>query len=108
VPLQFRFHGEVTPFSDHFPFNAAGVPSLWFSRTTLVTARHFHHTVLDTPAVVSFDLLAGIAAFEAALVHELAFSARWPFPSRMPPALSAKIRRTAEDWSVTPRSRRPR
>lgn len=60
--LRFRFREEVTPFSDHFPFNAAGVPSLWFYRETLGSGRHFHHTVQDTPAAVSFDVIAGDTA----------------------------------------------
>jgi len=98
TPLQFRIHEEITPFSDHFPFNAAGSPSLWFYRQTLASGRHFHHTVLDTPAAVSFDRIAELAGFQTELVRELAFAARWPFPPRMPKALAGRIAEEAEKW----------
>lgn len=105
TPLQFRVAEDVNPFSDQFPFNAAGVPSLWFYRPTLTTGRHFHHTVRDTPAAVSCDLVAEMAAFQTSLVRELAYKPRWPFPSRMPPALAARIAREAEEWLGLKRTR---
>lgn len=98
VPLQFRVGDEISPFSDHFPFNAAGVPSLWFYRPTLTTGRHFHHTTRDSLAGLSLDLVADMAAFQASLVRELAFAARLPFPASLPPLLAARISRAAEEW----------
>ena len=44
---------EITPFSDHFPFNRCGIPSLWFMRTNFPGGRWQHHSLHDTLANVS-------------------------------------------------------
>ena len=56
---------ELRPFSDHFPFNCRGVPSLWFSRQTVTAGRHYHHTVPNALDAVSFNYLAELAGFLA-------------------------------------------
>jgi len=84
--LQFAPKHEIIPFSDQFPFNCRGVPSLWFCRLTIVAGRHFHHTVRDTLSEISFDGLARLAEFQAEMVETLATAAKFPFAA----ALSAK------------------
>ena len=46
--LSVALKPEVTPFGDIFPFNWAGVPSLWFFRTNTPGARWQHHSPSDS------------------------------------------------------------
>jgi hypothetical protein len=96
--LQFKPIREFCPFSDQFPFNCRGVPSLWFCRYTITAGRHFHHTVRDTLSEVSFDRMAALAAFQADLVQELASAARFPFPASLPAKMQQEIAATRKAW----------
>ena len=90
--MQFKILEEICPFSDQFAFNAAGIPSIWFFRPTCATGRHYYHTVRDSLAQMSFDVIARLAEFQAKLVRRLAFGRDLPFASR----LRGKLRREAE------------
>ena len=96
--LQFTVTEDIGPFSDHFPLNVAGAPSLCFSRRTLAAGRHFHHTVRDTPAEVSFGHIARLAEFQAGLIRKLAWSRRFPFPTSFPPKLKRRTAQARKDW----------
>jgi aminoglycoside 3-N-acetyltransferase len=95
---QFKLAPGVFEFGDQFPFNVAHVPSLWFYRVTMPDARHFHHTVRDSLAEISFAGLAALAAFEAELVRTPAFSRDLPFRAEMPAAMRRRIKRLAQAW----------
>lgn len=97
-PLQFKPTQEVCPFSDQFPFNCLGVPSLWFYRKTVTAGRHFHHTLRDTLSEISFDRLALLADFEAGLVETLASAERFPFPTRFSRRLRQAIADAKQNW----------
>jgi len=97
-PLQFRIAEDVSPFSDQFPFNTKGAPSLWFYRRTTAGGRHYHHTVRDGLAEVSFEYIARLAEFEARLIRELACVKRWPFPTRFPAELKSQLAEARRDW----------
>jgi aminoglycoside 3-N-acetyltransferase len=96
--LQIQAAKEINPFSDHFPFNAIGIPSLWFYRKTTASGRHYHHTVRDTLAEISFKGIADLARFEADLIISMARSDKFPFPIDIPPEMKALIKVKRRDW----------
>jgi hypothetical protein len=98
APLQLKIIEELCPFSDQFPFNCQGVPSLWFYRQTTAAGRHYHHTVRDTLAEISLDQLARLAEFQAALVRQLSRRAEWPFRRRFPPPLKKEVAAARKRW----------
>lgn len=75
---------DVSPFSDQFPFNMLGVPSIWFYRSNFFGSRFFHHSEHDQVDVLDFDLLARTAEVAGAMVADLAASEKLPFPATIP------------------------
>ncbi|MDO8542143.1 MAG: M28 family peptidase [Opitutaceae bacterium] len=84
---------EITPFSDHFAFNRAGVPSLWFMRTNSSGGRWQHHSVHDNLLHVSAEELRRLLTAVQPLIATLGNSLRWPFPTALPAAQHALARR---------------
>lgn len=94
---------ELCPYSDHFPFNLLGIPSLWFNRRNTPTSRWFHHSVDDEPSVLSPRKLVECAEVVYTLISHLADCRSWPFPRKIPPSASAEIRRLARGlYGITP------
>jgi hypothetical protein len=83
---------EVTPFSDQFPFNRAGVPSLWFMRTNFPGGRWQHHSGHDSLENVSVAEVQRLLRAVHPLVAELADSRKWPFAGWLPAELHATAR----------------
>ncbi len=85
----------VTPFVDNFPFNRAGVPSLWFMRGNFPGGRWQHHSPHDTLNHVSVvelvRLLRGVTPF----VQRLAAETRWPFAATVPADQRREARRVS-------------
>ena len=75
---------EVTPFSDQFPFNRAGIPSLWFMRTNFPGGRWQHHSTHDSLHNVSITEVQRLLQAVHPLVTSLAAQTKWPFPARLP------------------------
>lgn len=75
---------ELNPFSDQFPFNRAGVPSLWFTRTNFPGGRWQHHSPHDTLANVSAEEVQRLLAAVHPLVATLARAVKWPFRDALP------------------------
>jgi aminoglycoside 3-N-acetyltransferase len=96
--LQFAPKQDIIPFSDQFPFNCRGVPSLWFCRLTIAAGRHFHHTVRDTLSEIAFDRLAALAEFQADLVETLATAARFPFAATLSTRLQQDVAAMRKKW----------
>lgn len=94
---------EVTPFGDIFPFNWAGVPSLWFFRTNTPGARWQHHSPSDSLENVSLDALERLIGALVPLVSGFAESARWSFARRPPLAQRRVIARLGEELFGFPR-----
>ena len=88
---------EITPFADHFPFNRAGVPSLWFMRTNFPGGRWQHHSRHDTLQNVSGAEVQRLLTAVCPLIVKLAAAARWPFRSRLPAAQQATARRLGRE-----------
>jgi len=88
---------EVTPFVDNFPFNRAGVPSLWFMRPNFPGGRWQHHSPHDTLEHVSVDEVVRLLRAVGPLVAGLAEAARWPFVPALPAAQRAAARKLGRE-----------
>lgn len=96
----------VSPFLDNFPFNWAGVPSLYFGRINFPGGRWQHHSHHDTLANVSIGEIARLLHALHPLVARLATQARWPFPGGLPPAQQASANRFGRELFGFPWKRR--
>lgn len=104
---------EITPFSDHYPFNLAGVPTVWLYRSNCPGGRWYHHSRLDTMDKLDMARLARTTDLVASMVHELAHSASLPFSRAIPTPQRRQIERYRKelfdpigDWR-TPELMRP-
>jgi hypothetical protein len=88
---------EITPFSDQFPFNRAGISSLWFMRTNFPGGRWQHHSTHDSLANVSIHEVQRLLMAVHPLVTSLAARERWPFPAKLPAAAMATARRIGRE-----------
>lgn len=82
---------DISPFSDQFPFNMFGIPSLWFHRTNCPGGRWYHHSKYDEPASLSNDLIARTINTQAAILADLADRPRMPFRRLIPPDQKKRI-----------------
>lgn len=88
---------EVIPFSDQFPFNRVGVPSVWFMRTNSSGGRWQHHSAHDSLENVSVEEVRRLLAAVHPFAEELARSAKWPFAAQLPAAQLATARRIGRE-----------
>ncbi|MCE9615744.1 MAG: M28 family peptidase [Lentisphaerae bacterium] len=88
---------NINPYSDHFPFVVAGVPSVFLHRSNCIAGRFFHHRPDDDLSRVSFPLVAALLDGSAGLLGELATCPTIPFPREIEPAQAEKARRYWED-----------
>lgn len=89
---------ELSPFSDHFPLNLAGIPSAWYYRKTFAAARHFHHSRKETDEVVSPAVLARTTLHQVALLEKLTAAGEPPFPSVVPAEQRKRLSKMAMEW----------
>ncbi len=82
---------EVSPYSDMFPFNVFGAPSVWFYRVNMPTGRFFHHSEHDDLPAVSSGQIARTAAATARLARQAAFGPP-PWKREIPEQQTQKIR----------------
>jgi hypothetical protein len=95
--LEVEVLPEITPFSDQFPFNRVGVPSLWFMRTNFPGGRWQHHSIHDSLQNVSIPEVQRLLGAVYPLIHSLGSRAKWPFPSELPPREQALARRIGRE-----------
>jgi Zn-dependent M28 family amino/carboxypeptidase len=95
--LAVRVSRAVTPFSDHFPFTAFGVPAAWFCRPNFPGGRWQHHCVHDRPENCSLEVLCEIANAVGAVGAEVADAARLPFDGDFGPDQAPIIDRYARE-----------
>ncbi len=88
---------EVSPFSDMFPFNVHGVPSVFFHRMNQAGTRYFHHSHLDDLQSISSQVIAMHANALAHLAYQCAFS-DLPFRRAIPDAQMAEVRELAAKY----------
>ncbi len=101
-----RIERAVNPYSDHFPFNIAGVPSLWLSRPSMMGSGYWTlHSVHDNLDNVCPHVLARTVDTTRSLLAEVVSADRLGFPRKIAPPLAAEVRRVARSayhhpWSA--------
>ncbi|MGW8179487.1 MAG: M28 family metallopeptidase [bacterium] len=90
---------EICPFSDHFPLNYFGVPIVWYYRMTYTAARHFHHSALETPDVVSPNVLERTARHQAGILDLVANSEKLPYPRKVPDSQMKQLKKMGKEWA---------
>ena len=87
---------EVNPYSDHFPFNIAGVPSVWISRPSMLGGLYWTlHSKHDNLENISLETVAKTANAYARVLDDLANCQRLPFPRTIPRDQTSEVRRIA-------------
>ena len=76
--------GEISPYSDQYPFNRVGVPSVWFYRMNTADGRWHHHASHDNLDVISPQALAMTATAATHIAHDLTARDEMPFPREFP------------------------
>lgn len=89
---------EVNPYSDHFPLNIRGVPSVWVSRLSLFKASYWTlHSAHDNLDNISLDVCAGTISVYGSILAELAAEVRMPFPRRISQKLMREVKRVSRE-----------
>ena len=88
---------HVSPFSDMFPFNVRGCPSVFLHRMNQAGTRYFHHSHLDDLQSISSDVIATHANAAAHLAHVAAF-AEPPFERTIPEGQMQEVSEMAERY----------
>ena len=78
---------EPSPYGDHFPFVAIGVPGMWLYRPNCAGGRFYHHRPDDDLTRVSPVLMARYLTAVGAFIHDLSNAKRLPYKRVLPPEL---------------------
>ncbi|OGG57281.1 MAG: hypothetical protein A3F84_02160 [Candidatus Handelsmanbacteria bacterium RIFCSPLOWO2_12_FULL_64_10] len=96
----FPYGQRLSPFSDHYPFFEAGVPTASVGDVEAAfTGRGFGHTAFDTLDKVQLSNLRDAASVVSRLVLRMADVARWPARRRGPEQV-ARIKRGEPNLKV--------
>lgn len=96
--LDVEVDGRVCPFADHFPFAAAGVPSVWLYRSNVSGGHRWqHHSQEDSLQNVSVEQADAVARAVGAMVGRLAGSRQWRWKRTLPSAVRAETARLARE-----------
>jgi hypothetical protein len=89
---------EVSPYSDHFPLNICGVPSVWATRLSLFKASYWTlHSVHDNLNNISLDVCARTISIYGNILQDLASRSQIPFPRKISPKLMQEVRKVAKE-----------
>ena len=87
-----RITRAIHPYSDHFPFNIVGVPSISLGRTVLASGGCWQlHSVHDNTDHVSAAVLARTIDTSADLIDRIANARALPFPRSIAPGLKREV-----------------
>ncbi len=92
---QVEIKRELSPYSDHFPLNICGVPSVWLTRPTTMLGYWALHSEHDRLENVSSEVLARTVNSAAALLDKIANAPKLAFPRRLDPATMREVRKLA-------------
>ncbi len=94
--LYFKQSRTVIPFTDQFPFAAAGVPGLWLRRCNCETGVFYHHRADNTMDRVCPEMMARHVDAAAAFLSHLAQSRPEPAAWKIPETLQPEIEKVWE------------
>jgi carboxypeptidase Q len=88
----------ANPYSDHFPLNICGTPSIWLSRPSMIGDMYWTlHSVHDNLENVDASVLARTVDSAAGFLQEAAGADGLPFARRIAPDLMKLVRREARE-----------
>jgi Iap family predicted aminopeptidase len=88
---------EVSPYSDHFPLNICGVPSLWITRLSLFKSSYWTlHSVHDRLDNINLDVCAQTISVYGRILLDLAECPQMPFMRKISPRLKRDVREVAK------------
>ncbi len=89
---------EVNPYSDHFPMNICGVPSVWVTRLNLFKAGYWAlHSVHDNLNNISLDVCADTVSTYGTILADLASETKMPFPRQISLKMRREVKRVAKE-----------
>ena len=88
---------DVVPYTDLFPFSAAGVPGVYLGRHNCTAGRFFHHRSDDDMTRVSPQLIAAHTDAAATFIAALANAEHLPFSAEIPREQRSQIELFWED-----------
>jgi len=89
----FNIKNGVSPFSDQFPLNVSGVPSIWFMRHNTSGGYFPFHSHLNRMEIVDFRVLREVIDTAYNIVHELSGDISMPFPREIQAEFKSEISR---------------
>ena len=95
--LYYQTVTKVVPYSDHFPFAAAGLPAVFHYRVNCNAGRFFHHRPDDDVSRVSADVVAQDVSIVASWLDQMASETRLPFTAGLPDDDRAAVASCWED-----------
>ncbi len=84
---------EVTPFSDQFPINVCGAPSIFLGRAGMMWKLHSTH---DNFEHVDLDVMRRTITTSAKFLQRIANAPRLPFPRSLAPDIAREVRSIAK------------
>lgn len=90
-PAYFEVLTDLSPFSDHYPFNVMGIPSLWFRRIDSGNTHGKYHCCQDTLNRLSVPIVRESGSCAMRIVQELVYNSFIPFSKKIPDDLYKKI-----------------
>jgi hypothetical protein len=89
---------DVSPFGDHFPFSAFGIPAASLYRPNMDSGMRWqHHSSHDNLDEVSAEELTRAVAAVTGLLRSLANQATWPFKRGLPPPQQKRTQQLFKD-----------
>ncbi len=92
-----QFTSDTIPFTDQFPFAAAGVPGLWLYRQNCSSGNWYHHRPENDLTVVSPTVIASYVDIAAAFLVKLSAPEHCPVERQIPAAQLAPIKQCWQD-----------
>ena len=93
----------IPPLSDHYAFQRAGIPFLFFN----AGRDRYYHTPEDTPEKLDYPKMLALADYVEALIRELAASDRYEFESQAVDDAATLATLVAMGRPVAPLHRKP-
>lgn len=95
-PVQIR--NEVNPYSDHFPLNIYGIPSIWATRINLCNSGWWTlHSKHDNMNNLNLDICLNTISVYASILTKLSKTPNLPFPRKIPSNLMREIKVVAKN-----------
>ena len=91
-----RVETGVSPYSDHFPLNIVGVPSLFLTRPNMMGDVYWDlHSIHDNLDNVSRPVMARTIETATAMLRRVADAPRMPFQRKLEPKVATEVRKIA-------------